>query len=85
MASIEITVGEILDALKAAEASPADAEGFFTVTDLSQSSGVPDRTLRTWLGRLKKAGLLEVGRVRIEQLSDSTKRVPAYRLKERKV
>lgn len=83
--TVELTVSEILEALRVAGEPAQDPEGYFTVTELSQAAGIADRTLRTWLLQLKKAGRLSVSQVRREQLSGTFKNVPAYRLREKAV
>lgn len=82
MASFAISEKELLDALAASRGPTADPRGAFVVSELATSSGIPDRTIRGRLARLKKLGLVEVLRVTREGIDGRQTPVPAYRLRK---
>jgi hypothetical protein len=71
----------IVDMLAGSKIQGSFDDGFKTAKELEKSSGMGRKWITDRLSDLKEAGLLEVGLKEIENLSGTTRKVPAYRVK----
>lgn len=83
MARVDVTEADLLAALADA-ARPKLTErpaGFYTMSELSVKGGVPIRTLREQMVKLRAVGRVETARVYIEGADGRITPVTAYKLK----
>ena len=82
-ATIDVTESELLEALRAAVATPDRGDGL-TTPELAQALGWSEDRVRRALRRLRAQGIVEPTRVRRETLSGVMQPVPGYRLVQRR-
>lgn len=74
----DFSLNELLAVLREHDQSP---DGFYRMTQWATWAGVGQRKIRNIMWALKRAGYLEVSRVRTEDLTGRMIHVPAYRIR----
>lgn len=77
---VSITTNELLDAIRVAQRSVRDPDGFTTVTEMMDASRMCRPTIAKHLRAFKVAGRLECRRVAREAIDGRQTFVPAYRV-----
>lgn len=81
---ISITTNELLSAIRVAQQSFKDPEGFTTISEIQAASEMCRPTIAKHLRAFKKAGRLECRRVPREAIDGRPTMVPAYRVRKGK-
>ena len=81
-ATIDVTENELLEALRAAVATPDRGDGL-TTPELARALGWSEHRVRAALRRLRAQGAIQPVRVPRETLSGVTQLVPGYRLAQK--
>lgn len=81
-ATIDVTESELLEALRAAVATPDRGDGM-TTPELAQALGWSEQRVRDALRRLRAQGAIQPVRVPRETLAGVVQLVPGYRLAQR--
>ena len=81
---VSITTNELLAAIRKAQMSAKDPDGFTTVTEMMEASTMGRVTIAKHLRVFKVAGRLECRRVSRESINGMQTRVPAYRVTKAK-
>lgn len=79
-----ITENDLLDAIRAALATPTEAGDGFTGPELAEAAGKSTTTVRQALKRLLASGTAEVVQLRRMKINGQAATVPGYRLKNGK-
>ena len=75
---IKISASEIQDAIQQALSSPVNVDGYMTLVELREETGIGVDRLRRAMQGLKNSGNLKCVRVSREAIDGTLRQVPAY-------